>query len=73
MRSLINLFQILMPTRPQRRTYTRSKYQMASAYKGLRPPKSKPANKKNMAKTTRRGAYKPARKKQMAIRRAPRS
>ena len=29
------------------------------------------ANKKNMKKTTKRGAYKPARKKQMAIRRAP--
>lgn len=29
------------------------------------------ANPKNLKKTTRRGAYKPARKKQMAIRRAP--
>lgn len=31
----------------------------------------RPANSKNLKKTTRRGAYKPARKKQMAIRRAP--
>lgn len=31
----------------------------------------KRANKKNMKKTTKKGAYKPARKKQMAIRRAP--
>ena len=30
-----------------------------------------PANKKNMMKTSRKGAYKKARKKQMAIRRAP--
>ena len=33
--------------------------------------KNKRANNKNLNKTTRKGAYKPARKKQFAIRRAP--
>lgn len=35
------------------------------------PKKAKRANPKNLKKTTRKGAYKPARKKQMVIRRAP--
>lgn len=39
-------------------------------YKNM-PKKSRRANSKNLKKTSRRGAYKPARKKQMMIRRAP--
>ncbi len=58
-----------MPERPVRRTYKPSNVQW---FPGPKPPRSrKPANKKNMKKTTKKGAYAPARKKQMAIRRAP--
>lgn len=35
------------------------------------PPRKRKANSKNMKKTTKKGAYKPARKKQMSVRRAP--
>lgn len=39
--------------------------------KGRRKAPAKKANPKNMKKTTKKGAYAPARKKQMAVRRAP--